>query len=207
MKNDPRIKFEEQIFGIGRERDGKNLSNWYSYVCRAPQVRGHIILSSIKDHDINKAPKGFEKALNLNIGFLLEGADEHKSKDCYPVFLRMNIAKEQFRIHIHPVSNKEINQSTRCLRKRIPKSKDKGGFLYYLGQHEHDADKSEAEEYSKATSPEDYERLLRRKGIIKVSKQLREIVSAKGYNHAYDRSGFVQNVLGTHSVTPCHMAN
>jgi hypothetical protein len=181
VSNDPKEEFEKQIFWVGRKKDGNYLSNWYSFVCRAPQLRGHIILSSIKNSDINKAPKGFEKALNLNIDFLLEWANKHKSKDCYPVFLRMNIRKEQFRIHIHPVSNQEINQSTRCLKERIPKSKDKGGFIYYLGQHEHDADKSEAEEYGKAKSSEDHEKLLRRKGIIKIRNQLRKIVSAKGY--------------------------
>lgn len=185
--NDPRMKFKEQLFWIGREKDGKNLSNWYPYVCRTPQVRGHIILSSLKSHNINKAPKGFEKALNLNIDFLLEWAAKYKSKNCYPVFLRMNIGKEQFRIHIHPVSDKEIKQSTRCLKARIPKFKGKGGFLYYLGQREHDADKSEAEEYGKRTSSEDYKELQRRKGIIKIRNQLREIVSAKIGTHPYFR--------------------
>lgn len=181
MNDDPRVKFENQIFWIDRERDAKDLSNWYSYVCRAPQLRGHIILSSLNKHHINKVPRGFEKALNLNIDFLLEWANKYKSKDCYPIFLRMNIRKEQFRIHIHPVSNHEINQSTRCLKARISQTKGKGGFIYYLGQHEHDADKLEAEEYAKAISPEDHEKLLRQKGIIKIRDQLRKIVSGKGY--------------------------
>jgi hypothetical protein len=180
MNNDPREEFEKQIFWVGREKDGNHLSNWFSYVCRSPQLRGHIILSYIENCYIRKAPNGFEKALNLNIDFLLEWANKYKSKDCYPIFLRLNIVGERFRIHILPVSNRERNESTRCLKARVPKSKGKGGFIYYLGQHEHDADKSEAEEY-KAISPEDHEKLLRRKGIIKIRDQLRKIVSAKGY--------------------------
>lgn len=185
-QNDPREKITKQIFWIGREKDGKYLSNWYSYVCRSPQLHGHIILSYLKDHDINKVPKGFEKALNLNIDFLLEWSKKFKLGEYYPVFLRMNIAKEQFRVHIHPVSNKEINQSTQCLRARIPNSKGKGGFVYYLGQHEHDADRSEAEEYSKAETPEAKEELMRKKSVIKVRDQLREIVSKKGHKTHFE---------------------
>jgi hypothetical protein len=80
-----------------------------------------------------------------------------------------------------PVTNKEISESTASLKKRIPKAKDEGGFIHYLGLREHEADKIGVE-YERA-SPKKIKELMHEHSITKTIQQFREIVSAKGYKY------------------------
>ncbi|MDH5769017.1 MAG: hypothetical protein OEZ31_08685 [Nitrospirota bacterium] len=180
--DDPRQKLKSQIFWVGDFRNNKDLSNWYSYVCRTPQLFGHIILAN-KQRYREEAPKGFEEALNLNINFLLKWSKKCKAKDCYPVFFRMNIKKEQFRVHIIPVSTKEIQEASESLWKRIPelKKEGEGGFIHYLGQREDIADRCQVEFNKYVGDKKAIEALMHKYSIIKVVKQLRDIVYAEGY--------------------------
>jgi hypothetical protein len=180
--NDLRQKLRSQIFWLGDYRNNKDLSNWYSYVCRTPQLPGHIILAN-KQRYKDEAPKGFEEALNLNIMFLRKWSKNNKAKDCYPIFFRMNIKKEQFRVHIIPVSEKEIREASKSLWKRIPELQNEGagGFINYLGQREDIADRCQVEFNKIRGNQEATKALMRKYNITKVIRQLRVVVSAEGY--------------------------
>jgi hypothetical protein len=136
------------------------------------------MLAFSRSSDLSYAPKGFEEALNYNIGILLKWADDHKAPDCLPVFYRMNIEMEQFRVHIVPVSRQEIEEASSSLSARFPEL-HVGGFLYYLGSREHMAEYKEIE-CRKATGKDEIEKqLLRHSGIPTLVDQFRKIT---GYN-------------------------
>jgi diadenosine tetraphosphate (Ap4A) HIT family hydrolase len=168
-----RGKFKSQIFWEGDQ----DLSHWYSYANRSPQLWGHIILANDqKNTNIKKAPQGFETALNINIELLLKWAQKYKADGCLPVFFRMNIAKEQFRVHILPVSHQEIEEASASLVARIPRlAGRKGGFLFYLGNREHIADQLDAEFRERAENEDAVEKLMKDGGIPVIVAQLRKI--------------------------------
>ena len=173
-----RENFRSQIFWEGNGE----LSHWYSYVNRAPHVTGHIMLANDEENfEIHRVPKGFEAALTVNIEILLKWANEHKGGKCLPVFYRMNIAGEQFRVHILPVSLKEIEGASRLLANRIPDlAGDKGGFLYFLGGQEHLADQRDLAFRKCRENGEAIKRLMEDVGIPTVVGQLQGIVAESG---------------------------
>lgn len=179
--NDPRQNVRTQIFWVGEDKKNKvELWDWYSFVCRTPQLPGHILIANKQGYS-EKAPNGFEKALNLNIDFLLKWSQINKAEGCYPIFFRMNIEKEQFRVHIIPVSEQEIQEASRSLHARIPGSKGKGGFVHYLGKREDIADRCQVK-FNEVTGDQTaIEKLMHECGITKVVEQLRDIVSKQGY--------------------------
>lgn len=181
--NDPRQNVKTQIFWVGEDEN----KDWYSYACRTPHLPGHIILANKQGYS-EEAPSGFEKALNLNIGFLLDWAKINKAEDCYPIFFRMNIKREQFRVHAMPVSKQEIQEASRSLWARIPEIKDEGGFVFYLGQKENMGDRHSAEFNRVAGNQPATEKLMSEYGITKIVDQLQEIVKNKG--HRYKFNGF-----------------
>jgi len=181
LANDPRQNVRTQIFWVGEETKNKeDLWDWYSFVCRTPQLPGHILVANRQGY-CEKAPKGFEEALNLNIGFLLEWSQTKKAEGCHPIFFRMNTQKEQFRVHILPVSDKEIQEASRSLRARIPESKGEGGFVYYLGKREAIAERCLVKFNEVAGDQTATEKLMHEYGILKVIEQLRDIVNKQGY--------------------------
>lgn len=174
-----RENFRTQIFWEGSEE----LSYWYSYVNRSPHVTGHIMLANDEENfEVHGVPKGFETALTVNIEILLKWANEHKGGKCLPVFYRMNIAGDQFRVHILPVSPKEVQDASCSLVKRIPElgRDDKGGFLYFLGGKEHLADKRELDFRKCGENVEAMMRLMEALGIPTIVEQLRGIVAKSG---------------------------
>ncbi|MGA3207476.1 MAG: hypothetical protein ABSE05_06605 [Syntrophales bacterium] len=166
--NNPRQDVSAQIFWVGEKKKG--LGNWYSYVCRTPQLPGHILLANDKKGYGAIAPKGFEQALNLNMGFLLRWAEMYKAKDCRPIFYRMNIKKEKFGVHVMPVSKQEIQEL-----------KDDGGFVYYLGEKEDMADRNIAEFKKVKGDQTATEKLMRKGDILTIVAQLRRIVRSEGH--------------------------
>jgi hypothetical protein len=179
--NDPRQNVRTQIFWVGEEKKNKeDLWDWYSFVCRTPQLPGHILMAN-KQGYIKKAPNGFEEALNLNIDFLLKWSQINKAECCHPIFFRMNIGKEQFRVHILPVSGQEIQEASQSLHARIPKSEGEGGFVHYLGERESIADRSQVKFKEVAGDQTATEKLMHECGIVKVVEQLRDIVNKQGY--------------------------
>jgi len=168
-------KIRLQVFWEGKEA----LAGWYSYVNRSPHLYGHIMLAFSDSSDLLHAPEGFEEALNKNIDFLLKWAEDHKAPDCLPVFYRMNIAKEQFRVHIVPISKQEIEEASNSLSARFPELQ-KGGFLYYLGKREHMAEYMEIKYRKSAGNGETERQLLSDSGIMTLVAQLREIASYNG---------------------------
>ena len=172
-----RDKLRSQIFWEGDAQ----LPHWYSYANRAPHLYGHIILANDQeDTDINKAPEGFERALNLNIDVLLKWAKKHKEGKCLPVFFRMNVSKEQFRVHILPVSRQEIEEAAGSLVARIPRlAGRKGGFLHYLGSREHLADQRDADFRQRAGNEEAIKELMNIGGIPTLVNQLRALISIR----------------------------
>jgi hypothetical protein len=176
--NNPRQDVSSQIFWVGE--NNKGLGNWYSFVCRTPQLPGHILLTHDKEYGAI-APRGFEEALNLNIGFLLRWAEIHKARDCHPMFYRMNIKKEKFRVHVIPVSKQEIQEASRFLWARIPELKDEGGFVYYLGEKEDMADRNIAEFNKVKGDQTTTEKLMREGDIPTIVTQLRRIVRSEGH--------------------------
>jgi hypothetical protein len=179
--NDPRQDVRTQIFWVGEEKKNKEkLWDWYSFVCRTPQLPGHILLAN-KQRYSEKAPNGFEEALNLNIDFLLKWSRKNKAEGCHPIFFRMNIEKKQFRVHIIPASEQEIQEASRSLSARIPKSKGKGGFIYYLGNREDIADRCQVKFNEVEGDPTATKKLMHGCGITKVVEQLRDIVRTQGY--------------------------
>ena len=165
--------FESQIFWEGDQ----DLSYWYSYANRSPQLFGHIILANDQEgKNLNETPQGFEIALNLNIKLLLKWAKKYKGDDCFPIFFRMNIAREQFRVHLLPVSHQEMKEASASLVSRIPSlTGRKGGFLFYLGKQEHIADLRDAEFRDRAGNNVAVEELMKDGGIPEIVNQLREI--------------------------------
>ncbi|GEM_PF-1584300 len=178
--SDPRQTLRNQIFWVGENKE--KLGEWYSYVCRTPQLVGHIILANKKEYS-KKSPEGFQEALNLNINFILEWAKKNKSKDCHPIFFRMNIQKEQFRVHILPVSQKEIQEASHSLHQRVPGLNGNGGFIYYLGQKEEVADQRQVKFNELTDGPLVTENLMKELGITKIVEELREIVRRRGYSY------------------------
>jgi len=178
--SDPRKKYEKQIFWVGRDEDSQNLSNWFSYVCRTPLLPGHIIIEYKRSYDEN-VPQGLEYALNLNIDFILEWSCKNKGKNCYPVFFRMNIAEECFRVHVIPVSSQEKLEAARSLRARHPKNTKPGGFLFYLGKKEDMAERCIARYNEVENDKKRESKLMEECGITEVVKQLRNIVNRYGY--------------------------
>ena len=179
MESEP-AKFKSQVFWIGENK----LSHWYSYANRTPQLYGHIMLAREKQgsEDLYHAPEGFENALNLNIDLLLEWSRQYKADGCLPVFFRMNVAGEQFRVHILPVSRQEIQEATGSLIARIPGLAGRqGGFIHYLGKREHLADQLQVSYNDHAGDDEATDRLMREQGITTLVAQLRAITSAKGH--------------------------
>ncbi|TAL12290.1 MAG: hypothetical protein EPO02_02170 [Nitrospirae bacterium] len=127
--------------------------------------------------DIRGIPKGFEAALTFNIEILLKWANQHKAEKCLPVFYRMNIAGEQFRVHIVPASNQEITEASESLAERIPGLAGvKGGFLHYLGGREHLAGQRGAEFRKSARNKEAIDQLMQDGGIPTLVSQLKNIV-------------------------------
>lgn len=153
------------------------LDGWYSYVNRSPHLYGHIMLAFGGDApNLFRAPKGFEEALNCNIDFLLKWAADHKEPDCLPVFYRMNVAKQKFRVHILPVSKQEIEEASGCLAARISGlASTKGGFVHYLGNREHMAEYHELEYRKVAGDDKAIETLMASHGIPVLVDQFRKI--------------------------------
>lgn len=162
-----------QIFWEG----GKALSDWYAYANRSPHLYGHIILAcDTPEHDVRCVPAGFEAALAQTISILLKWAEQYKSPGCLPVFYRMNIAGEQFRVHIVPVSPQEIAEATASLAARIPKLEGKkGGFLHYLGAREHLADKRDASFREVEGDEKAARHLMNEGGISSIIDQLKAV--------------------------------
>lgn len=171
-------KYKEQVYWVGDDKKTKNLKDWFAYVCRNPLLPGHIIIENRKQ-EIYNVPKGLERALRVNIKFILKWSCINKGKDCLPVFFRMNIAKEDFRIHVIPLSEQERLEATRSLHSRHPQNKKQGGFLFYLGKKEDIAEKC-IEEYNKADKKKTLE-LLKGCGVTETVKQLRKIVKGCGF--------------------------
>jgi hypothetical protein len=178
LSNNPRQNVGTQIFWVGEKKKG--LGNWYSYVCREPQLPGHILLTNDKGYNAI-SPRGFEQALNLNMGFLLRWAEIYKARDCHPIFYRMNIKREKFRVHIIPISKKEIQEASRFLCAGIPELKDEGGFVYNLGGKEDVADRNIAELNKVRGDQTATEKPMRKGDILTVVAQLRRIVSSEGH--------------------------
>ena len=170
-----REKVLAQIFWEGTDA----LSHWYAYADRCPKLHGHVILASDDErHDIGSVPAGFEAALSRTIFILLKWAEEHKAPGCLPVFYRMNIAAEQFRVHLVPVSPQEVAEATASLTSRIPKQAgNKGGFLHYLGGREHLADKCDAAFREVGGDEEATRRLMEEGGIPTIIEQLQTVVA------------------------------
>ncbi len=62
--NDPRQDVRTQIFWVGEEKKNKEkLWDWYSFVCRTPQLPGHIILANKQQYS-EKAPNGKQIGFN-----------------------------------------------------------------------------------------------------------------------------------------------
>lgn len=153
--NDQKSKLRNQIFWDGANDNNSNLKNWYAYVNRAPQVYGHIIIAYDQeiggDEDKWIVPKGFEKALTKNYGFLSKWGKEYKGKTCIPVFFKMNIEGKWFRVHILPVSEQEQLDASESLWKRVEGTlPGRGGFIHYLGPREEKSDVLN-QKYKKAT--------------------------------------------------------
>jgi hypothetical protein len=90
----------------------------------------------------------------------------------------LNIAAEQFRVHLVPVSPQEVTEATASLTTRIPKQAgNKGGFLHYLGRREHLADKRDAAFREVEGDEEATQRLMEDGGIPTLIKQLRTIAA------------------------------
>ena len=143
--------------------------DWYSFVSRTPLVSGHIILAYDETLFYDVIPKDFEKYLIENIKICLLWADQYKSPNCYPIFFRANIAREQFRVHIFPLSQSEILESSFLLRKRHPDSIGKGGILNYIGEKENLAEQMGIS-YEKSLNVEED---LKSNGILMVVNQYR----------------------------------
>jgi hypothetical protein len=183
--NDPRENRRTQIFWVGEEKKNKeDLSDWYSYVCRTPQLPGHILIES-KNGYSEKAPNGFQEALNLNIEFLLKWSQMNKAEGCHPIFFRMNIKKERFRVHVLPVSEHEIQEASRSLHTRIPESEGEGGFVHYLGQREDIADRCQVKFNEVSEDQTATQKLMHECGLTNVVEQLRDIVNKQGYRSQF----------------------
>lgn len=169
--NNPRQNVSTQIFWVGEKKKG--LGNWYSYVCRTPHLPGHIVLANDKKYSAI-APQSFDEVLNLNIGFLLRWAEMYKAKDCHPIFYRMNIKREKFRVHVIPISKQEIQEL-----------KDDGGFVYYLGEKAEIADRNIAEVNKVKGDQTATEKLMREGDIPIVVAQLRRIVRSEGHKYQW----------------------
>ncbi len=181
--NDPRQDVRAQIFWVGEEKKNKEkLWDWYSFVCRTPQLPGHILLANKQGYS-KEAPGGFEEALNLNVDFLLKWSQINKAQGCHPIFFRMNIEKEQFRVHIIPVSEQEIQEASRSLYARIPESKGRGGFVHYLGKREDIAERCQVKFSEVGGDQAATEKLMHEYGITEVVQQLRDIVRIQGYRY------------------------
>jgi hypothetical protein len=179
--SDPRQNFRTQIFWVGEDKKNKeDLWDWYSYVCRTPQLPGHIIIANKQGYS-EKAPNGFEEVLNLNIEFVLKWSQINKAVDCHPIFFRMNIEREQFRVHILPVSEQEIQEASLSLHTRIPKSEGNGGFVHYLGNREDMADRCLVKFNDISGDQTAIEKLMHECGITKVVEQFRDVVNKQGY--------------------------
>ena len=170
-----RDRVRGQIFWEG----GDALSRWYAYANRSPQLYGHAILASDdQTHDVCIVPAGFEAALTRVISILLKWAEQHKAPGCLPVFYRMNIAAEQFRVHLVPVSPQEVAEATASLTARIPRQAgNKGGFLHYLGARERLADKRDAAFREVGGDEEATRRLMEEGGIPSIIEQLRAVAT------------------------------
>lgn len=178
--HDTRKEYEQQIFWVGECKDTEKLTKWFSYVCRNPLLPGHIIVQNTR-RCIEEIPHGLEEAVNLNIDFILEWSCKNKAKNCYPVFFKMNIEGEWFRVHVIPVSEQEKLEATRSLCARHPKNTKPGGFLFYLGKKEDMAERCIAK-YNEVKNDKEKElRLMEECGITEVVKQLRNIVKKYGY--------------------------
>jgi hypothetical protein len=130
--------------------------------------------------DVDKVPAGFEKALSETISIVLRWASEHKAPDCLPVFCRMNIGRDQFRVHIVPASPEESAKASESLAERIPDLKDEpGGFLHYLGEREDDADKQVAAFNKVKDDEEATRRLMKEGGIPVIVEQLQACEAAR----------------------------
>lgn len=165
-----------QLFWEGRcdkEKERyKGLENWFGFACRAPHLRGHVILANKKYcENLNMIPEGFESAFNRVGSGLITCARGEKGADILLVFYRMNIAQEQFRVHIVPVSQCERELSSTCLQRRIKKDK-KGGMVYFLGQREDKAEQRELE-FDKLDD-QGKKNLLKASGMTDFVHELRE---------------------------------
>jgi hypothetical protein len=164
-------ELQAQVFWEG-------LSRWYSYVVRSPHLFGHIMLAYAQEdnHPILTVPPNFERALRTNMDFLLKWANKYKQPTCHPVFYRMNISGEQFRVHIIPVSKQEIEGASASLAARVPAlASRKGGFMFYLGNRENIAEHMEAEYREVSGNHDATKDLFDREGILTIVQQFRKI--------------------------------
>ena len=162
------------------DNQDKYLEDWFAFASRAPHLQGHVLLANKNsDEDLNEIPKGFESAFNKVGSGLSKWSKEHKGEDIHLVFYRMNIERDQFRVHIVPVSKCEREIASRCLQERIKKD-EKGGMVYFLGKREDRAERIELE--FKKLDGKGTESLLKASGITDFVNELREIFSFKVFS-------------------------
>lgn len=106
MTNKPYLNF---WFGEG------DLRGWSAYVAISPLVPGQVILSYDLSHDTRYARLFFDDALNTVTDIVSNWANQYKSAGCHPIFLRMNIDRQHFRVHILPLPEEEIISSYEML--------------------------------------------------------------------------------------------
>ena len=188
-------KVRDQLFWEGREGD---LKNWFAYTCRAPHFHGHVMLAhynqelmALVDRMKNgkrsimtpdearktcECPTGFEKALLVVSRYLFNWACEYKTAEPYIVFSRMNIGREQFRVHIYPLSPGERDEASRLLRLDTG-TIERGGLGYLVGLREREAEALETQ--YRVADPVAYTRLLNSTGVRDLTHQLRDIVNTQ----------------------------